>query len=102
MTCFALAEPGNLLSGSADRTIRVIVSFTLVHGAGLWKKMVIMDLGLPPLQVWQMVQRKLECLGTIDMKRPVQKLESYGEMIFAITQSRGLKVPEPMQQPMRS
>ncbi|CAA6654300.1 unnamed protein product [Spirodela intermedia] len=64
VTCFALAEPGNLLSGSADRTIRV----------------------------WQMVQRKLECLGTIDMKRPVQKLESYGDMIFAITQSRGLKV----------
>ncbi|XP_078439665.1 transducin/WD40 repeat-like superfamily protein isoform X2 [Wolffia australiana] len=64
VNCFALSEPGNLLSGSADRTIRV----------------------------WQMVRRRLECLDTIDMKSPVQRIESYGNMIFAITQSRGLKV----------
>ncbi|MQM11030.1 hypothetical protein Taro_043930 [Colocasia esculenta] len=64
VTCFTLSDPGNnLLSGSADKTIRV----------------------------WQMVQRKLECVEIIDIKESVKKLESYGDKIFVITQGRGLK-----------
>ncbi|KAJ9154514.1 hypothetical protein P3X46_027837 [Hevea brasiliensis] len=65
VTCFSLFEPGeSLLSGSADKTIRV----------------------------WQMVHRKLECIEVIAMKEPIQKIETYGQMIFMITQSHRMKV----------
>ncbi|PIA61365.1 hypothetical protein AQUCO_00300721v1 [Aquilegia coerulea] len=65
VTCFTLSEPGDsLVSGSADSTIRV----------------------------WQMVQRRLECVEVIGAKEPVHKLESYKNFIFVITKSRGVKV----------
>lgn len=65
VTCFALSEPGdNLLSASADKTIRV----------------------------WQMVRRRLECVKVIEAKEKIYKLESYKSFVFAITQSRGVKV----------
>ncbi|KAM7258732.1 hypothetical protein ACFE04_014473 [Oxalis oulophora] len=65
VTCFALYDPGEcLLSGSADKTIRV----------------------------WQMLQRKLECIELIPTKAPIQKLDTYGQMIAVITQSHRLKV----------
>lgn len=65
VTCFSLYEPGEtLLSGSADKTIRV----------------------------WQMVQKKLECIEVIATKEAVQKLETYGQMIFMLTQGHRIKV----------
>ncbi|XP_017975654.1 PREDICTED: putative E3 ubiquitin-protein ligase LIN-1 isoform X1 [Theobroma cacao] len=65
VTCFSLFEPGeSLLSGSADKTIGV----------------------------WQMVQNKLECIEVIATKEPIQKLETYGQMIFVITQGHRFKV----------
>ncbi|XP_008789861.4 putative E3 ubiquitin-protein ligase LIN-1 isoform X1 [Phoenix dactylifera] len=65
VTCFTLFEPGDsLLSGSSDKTVRV----------------------------WKMVQRKLECVEVIEMKDPVQKVDSYGDKILIVTQSCGLKV----------
>ncbi|KAA8527444.1 hypothetical protein F0562_034841 [Nyssa sinensis] len=65
VTCFSLFEPGDcLLSGSADKTIRI----------------------------WQIVQRKLECIEVIAMKEPIQSLDTYGQLIFAITQSHEIKV----------
>ncbi|KAL5996143.1 hypothetical protein ACLOJK_026216 [Asimina triloba] len=65
VTCFALYEPGDsLLSGSADKTIRV----------------------------WKPVRRKLKCTDLLEMKEPVQKIGTHGRMIFAITPSCGLKV----------
>ncbi|XVF38737.1 hypothetical protein REPUB_Repub20aG0127400 [Reevesia pubescens] len=65
VTCFSLFEPGeSLLSGSADKTIRV----------------------------WQMVQNKLECIEVIATKESIQKLETYGEMILVITQGHRIKV----------
>ncbi|KAF5180792.1 Transducin/WD40 repeat-like superfamily protein [Thalictrum thalictroides] len=65
VTCFTLSEPGDsLVSGSADSTIRV----------------------------WQMVQRRLECVEVIGAKEPVHKLESYKQFIFVVTKSRGVKV----------
>ncbi|XP_065863671.1 putative E3 ubiquitin-protein ligase LIN-1 [Euphorbia lathyris] len=65
VTCFSLYEPGeSLLSGSADKTIRV----------------------------WQMVHQKLECVEVLPMKEAVQKLETYGQTIYVITQNHGLKM----------
>ncbi|KAI7743452.1 hypothetical protein M8C21_011303, partial [Ambrosia artemisiifolia] len=65
VTCFALMEPGNyLLSGSTDKTIRI----------------------------WQMFKRKMECIEVITTKDSIQSLETYGEMIFAVTQSHKMKV----------
>ncbi|XP_022760584.1 putative E3 ubiquitin-protein ligase LIN-1 isoform X2 [Durio zibethinus] len=65
VTCFSLFEPGeSLLSGSADKTIKV----------------------------WQMVQKKLQCIEVIATKEPIQKLETYGQMIFVITQGHRIKV----------
>ncbi|KDP27810.1 hypothetical protein JCGZ_18890 [Jatropha curcas] len=65
VTCFSLYEPGeSLLSGSADKTIRV----------------------------WQMVHRKLECIEVISLKEPVHKIETYGQMIFVVAQGHGIKV----------
>ncbi|CAL1397240.1 unnamed protein product [Linum trigynum] len=65
VTCFSLLEHGeSLLSGSADKTIRV----------------------------WQMVQRKLECIEVISVNESIRKLETYGHMVFAITHSHGIKV----------
>uniref|UniRef100_A0A5B7B9C4 Putative E3 ubiquitin-protein ligase LIN-1 isoform X2 n=1 Tax=Davidia involucrata TaxID=16924 RepID=A0A5B7B9C4_DAVIN len=65
VTCFSLFEPGDcLLSGSTDKTMRI----------------------------WQMVQRKLECIEVIATKEPIQSLDTYGQLIFAITQSHELKV----------
>ena len=43
-------------------------------------------------QVWQMVQKKLECIEVIVTKEPIQKLETYGQMIFMITQGQRIKV----------
>ncbi|XP_038980484.1 putative E3 ubiquitin-protein ligase LIN-1 isoform X2 [Phoenix dactylifera] len=65
VTCLTLFEPGDsLLSGSSDKTVRV----------------------------WKMLQRKLECVEVIEMKDPIQKVESCGDKILVITQSHGLKV----------
>ncbi|KAG9443806.1 hypothetical protein H6P81_015146 [Aristolochia fimbriata] len=65
ITCVALFEPGDsLLTGSSDKTVKV----------------------------WQMKKRKLECVQVIEMKDPIQKIDSCGQMIFIITQSRGVKV----------
>ncbi|XP_020276474.1 putative E3 ubiquitin-protein ligase LIN-1 isoform X2 [Asparagus officinalis] len=65
VTCFALSNQGDsLLSGSVDKTIRV----------------------------WKMMNKKLECVEVIHMKESIQKVASYGEKIFVVTQSKGLKV----------
>ncbi|KAF6143709.1 hypothetical protein GIB67_021719 [Kingdonia uniflora] len=65
VTSFALYEPRDtLLSGSTDRTIKV----------------------------WQMVQKKLECVEVIEAKDPVHTLDTYDNLIFAITKCRGIKV----------
>ncbi|GAV74923.1 WD40 domain-containing protein [Cephalotus follicularis] len=65
VTCFSVFEIGeSLLSGSADKTIKV----------------------------WQMVQRKLECIEVIATKEPIKKLETSGQLIFVITRSHRLKV----------
>ncbi|KAI3703374.1 hypothetical protein L1987_73400 [Smallanthus sonchifolius] len=65
VTCFALLEPGNfLLSGSADKSIRI----------------------------WQMFERKIECIEVITTKDSIQSLETCGEMIFAVTHSHKMKV----------
>ncbi|KAI8004081.1 putative E3 ubiquitin-protein ligase LIN-1 [Camellia lanceoleosa] len=66
VTCFSLFEPGEccLLSGSADKTIRI----------------------------WQMIQRKLECMEVIGVKVPIQSLDTHGQQIFAVTQSHEMKV----------
>ncbi|XP_047046019.1 putative E3 ubiquitin-protein ligase LIN-1 [Lolium rigidum] len=64
VTCFALSESGeNLLSGSADKSIRV----------------------------WKMAQRKLECVEVIRMKDAVQKFGIYGDKIIVLTQKKVLK-----------
>ncbi|XP_027359906.1 putative E3 ubiquitin-protein ligase LIN-1 isoform X1 [Abrus precatorius] len=65
VTCFSLNEPSDsLLSGSADKTIRV----------------------------WKMIQRKLECVEVIVLKEPIHHLRAHGETIFAISESQGLKL----------
>ncbi|XP_057958837.1 putative E3 ubiquitin-protein ligase LIN-2 isoform X2 [Malania oleifera] len=65
VTCFSLFEPGDsLLSGSADKTIRV----------------------------WQKVQQKLECAEVIETKEPIQNLDTYAQLIFIIFQTNELKV----------
>ncbi|XP_073028336.1 putative E3 ubiquitin-protein ligase LIN [Primulina eburnea] len=67
VTCFSLYEPGDcLLSGSADRTIKM----------------------------WQMHQRNLECIEVIPTKDLVKYIDSWGELIFAITKSHKLKTIE--------
>ncbi|KAL5202290.1 hypothetical protein ABZP36_013242 [Zizania latifolia] len=64
VTCFALSETGeNLLSGSADKSIRV----------------------------WKMAQRKLECVEVIQIREAVQKFEIYGDRIIVLTQNNVLK-----------
>lgn len=65
VTCFSHFEPGDsLLSGSADKTIRV----------------------------WQMVKRKMECTEVISTKEPVQNLDTHGQLIFTVTHGHGVKV----------
>ncbi|KAI3469373.1 hypothetical protein Pfo_026036 [Paulownia fortunei] len=65
VTCFTLYEPGNcLLSGSADKTIKM----------------------------WQMLHRNLECIEVIPTKESIRSIDSWGELIFATTQSHKLKV----------
>ncbi|CAN0855756.1 Putative E3 ubiquitin-protein ligase LIN-1 [Linum grandiflorum] len=65
VTCFSLFEQGeSLLSSSADKTIRV----------------------------WKMVGRKLECVEVISTNELIRKLGTYGHMVYAITQSHGIKV----------
>ncbi|KAI3923516.1 hypothetical protein MKW92_008295 [Papaver armeniacum] len=65
VTCFALFEPeGSLLSGSSDKTVRV----------------------------WKMVNQKVECMEVISTTEPIHKIETCGQQIFLITESRGLKV----------
>lgn len=39
-----------------------------------------------------MVNGKLECIEVIGVKESIQKMETYGQMIFVITQSHGMKV----------
>lgn len=64
VTCFSLFEPmDGLLSGSADKTIRI----------------------------WRMVQNKLEGVEIIPMKEQVRSLDTQGQMIFAVTKSNQLK-----------
>ncbi|KAK6803632.1 hypothetical protein RDI58_001416 [Solanum bulbocastanum] len=65
VTCFSISESGNcLLSGSADKTIKI----------------------------WQMFERKLECIETILTKDPIQNINTHGDLIFAVTQSHKMKV----------
>ncbi|KAJ8530874.1 hypothetical protein K7X08_023755 [Anisodus acutangulus] len=65
VTCFSISESGNcLLSGSADKTIKI----------------------------WQMLERKLECIETIPAKDPIQTINAHGELIFVVTQSHKMKV----------
>ncbi|KAI4317580.1 hypothetical protein L6164_025441 [Bauhinia variegata] len=65
VTCFTLLEPSDsLLSGSADKTIRV----------------------------WKMIQRKLECIEVIVFKEAIHQLRTLGQTIFAITQGHGIKL----------
>ncbi|OEL13355.1 hypothetical protein BAE44_0025625 [Dichanthelium oligosanthes] len=64
VTCFALSETGeNLLSGSADKSIRV----------------------------WEMAQHKLECVEVIQTREAVQKLEIFGDKILVLTQNNVIK-----------
>ncbi|VAH18470.1 unnamed protein product [Triticum turgidum subsp. durum] len=64
VTCFALSETGqNLLSGSADKSIRV----------------------------WKMAQRKLECVEVFQIKEAVQKFDIYGDKLIVLTHKNVLK-----------
>lgn len=92
VTCFSLFEPGNcLLSGSTDKTIRVnLVHFNndkLLPLIG-W----ISEILVYCLQIWQMVQRKLECIEVIATKDAIHSIDTSGELIFAYTQSHKIKV----------
>ncbi|CAD5322313.1 unnamed protein product [Arabidopsis thaliana] len=65
VTCFSLSETGEcVLSGSADKTIRV----------------------------WQIVKGKLECAEVIKTKDSIRKLEAFGNMIFVITKGHKMKL----------
>ncbi|XP_019439295.1 PREDICTED: putative E3 ubiquitin-protein ligase LIN-1 isoform X2 [Lupinus angustifolius] len=65
VTCFSLSElSDSLLSGSADKTIRV----------------------------WKMIKRKLECVEVIVLKEPIYRLHAHDKTIFAITESQGVKL----------
>ncbi|CAK9138979.1 unnamed protein product [Ilex paraguariensis] len=65
VTCFSLFEQGNcLLSGSSDNTIRV----------------------------WKMDHRNLECVEVIATKESIQSVDTYGNLIFAVTKSHKMKV----------
>ncbi|KAL3626532.1 hypothetical protein CASFOL_030081 [Castilleja foliolosa] len=65
VTCFALYEPGNcLLSGSSDKTIKI----------------------------WQMIQKKLECIEVIPTRESIRSVDSWGELIFVTTQNHKLKI----------
>ncbi|EFH60872.1 transducin family protein, partial [Arabidopsis lyrata subsp. lyrata] len=65
VTCFSLSEAGeSVLSGSADKTIRV----------------------------WQIVKGKLECAEVIKKKDSIRKLEAFGSMIFVITKGHKMKL----------
>ncbi|TVU19025.1 hypothetical protein EJB05_35150, partial [Eragrostis curvula] len=64
VTCFALSENGeNLLSGSADKSIRV----------------------------WKMAQCKLECVEVIQIREAVQKFDISNDKIIVLTQDNVLK-----------
>ncbi|KAF8719996.1 hypothetical protein HU200_024766 [Digitaria exilis] len=64
VTCFAISETGeNLLSGSADKSIRV----------------------------WEMAQRKLECVEVIQTREAVLKLDICGDKMLVLTQNNVLK-----------
>ncbi|XP_010445833.1 PREDICTED: putative E3 ubiquitin-protein ligase LIN-1 isoform X2 [Camelina sativa] len=65
VTCFSLSESGeSILSGSADKTIRV----------------------------WQIVKGKLDCAEVIKTKDSIRRLEAYGNMIFVITKGHKIKL----------
>ncbi|XP_030460055.1 putative E3 ubiquitin-protein ligase LIN-1 isoform X2 [Syzygium oleosum] len=65
VTCFSLLKQGeSLLSGSADKTIRV----------------------------WKLVQGKLECSEVIALKDPIRRMDTLGDAIFAIIPGHGIKV----------
>ncbi|XP_066368349.1 putative E3 ubiquitin-protein ligase LIN-1 isoform X3 [Miscanthus floridulus] len=64
VTCFALSETGeNLLSGSADKSIRV----------------------------WEMAQHKLECVEMIQTREAVRKVDICGDKVLVLTQNNVLK-----------
>nr|AAV31407.1 unknown protein [Oryza sativa Japonica Group] len=64
VTCFALSDTGeNLLSGSADKSIRV----------------------------WKMAQRKLECVEVIQIREAVEQFEIYNDKIIVLTPNNVLK-----------
>uniref|UniRef100_I1PUW1 Uncharacterized protein n=2 Tax=Oryza glaberrima TaxID=4538 RepID=I1PUW1_ORYGL len=64
VTCFALSDTGeNLLSGSADKSIRV----------------------------WKMAQRKLECVEIIQIREAVEQFEIYNDKIIVLTPNNVLK-----------
>ncbi|XP_062179988.1 putative E3 ubiquitin-protein ligase LIN-1 isoform X2 [Phragmites australis] len=64
VTCFAVSETGeNLLSGSADKSIRV----------------------------WKMAHRKLECVQVIQIREPVQKFDICSDQIIVQTHNNVLK-----------
>jgi hypothetical protein len=44
------------------------------------------------LQVWEMAQRKLECVEVIQTREAVQKLDICGDKILVLTQNNVLKV----------
>lgn len=102
VTSFSLFEPGeSLLSGSADKTIRVCImlDFLFVETNFFGSHMLAAEESKPSalkliflLQVWQMVQRKLELIEVIATKEPIRKLDTYGKTIFASTQGHRMKV----------
>ncbi|KAH9320860.1 hypothetical protein KI387_015499 [Taxus chinensis] len=65
VTCFAVFEPSKyLISGSADKTVRI----------------------------WNGLQQLLECVMVVNMKDPICKVDTHGQMLFAVTRSSGVKV----------
>lgn len=42
--------------------------------------------------MWQMLQKNLECIEVVQTKEPIKSIDSWGELIFAATQSHKLKV----------
>jgi len=44
------------------------------------------------LQVWEMAQRKLECVEMIQTREAVQKLDICGDKVLVLTQNNVLKV----------
>jgi len=92
VTCFALSETGeNLLSGSADKSIRVTNTTAVLkpqRTINCW----MLNYKIINLQVWEMAQHKLECVEVIQTREAVQKLDICGDKILVLTQNNVLKV----------